>query len=69
MNMRLDQAGDDEAARSIQFRRINLESRRNSRDSRALKADIDGMKLACLQNAGATNDQVHQFTAAGRAPR
>ena len=33
-----------------------------------LEADIDGTQLTCQQNAGATNDQVHQFTA-GRAPR
>jgi len=69
MNMRLNQAGYDQASRSIQFRRTNLESRRNSYDGSALEADIDGPKFAFLQNPGATNDKVHQSTAAGRAPR
>src|ERR1700759_5444590 len=68
MNMRLDQAGDDQAASSIQFWGTHFESRRNSDDGGALEADIDGTQLTCQQNAGATNDQVHQFTA-GRAPR
>jgi hypothetical protein len=59
MDMRLDHAGDDQAARSFQFRRINRESPGDSGDRGALNADVNGNKLTLLQNAGVANNQVH----------
>ncbi len=69
MNMRLDQAGHDEAACGIALHGVGGQRRRDGRDHAAIDADIDDTKLTALQDAGVPNDQVHQFTAAGRAPR
>jgi hypothetical protein len=69
MDMRLDHAGDHETTRGIQFSGISLQSWRYGRNRRATNADIDDTKLAVLQRAGIADDEVHQFTAAGWAPK
>jgi hypothetical protein len=69
MDVRLDQARHDEAARGIRFPCVGRQGRRDGTDGAAIDADIGDTKRAILQDAGVPNDQVHQFTAAGRAPR
>src|SRR5882724_6411082 len=69
MDVRLDHAWDDEAARGFQFGSIGLKRRSDRRDRLVLNGDIGADELALAQNASVTNDQVHQFTTAGTAPR
>ena len=62
--------GHDQAARGIQLRRVGAQAPAAiAAILPSCNADIDDAKLAVLQDAGITNDQIHQFTAAGSAPR
>ena len=59
MDVRLDHAGDHETARGIQFATVSMQSRGYRRNRRAANADVDDAKLAPLQRAGVTNDEIH----------
>ena len=69
MDVRLDQTGNDEGAGRIQLAPIGLEGGRDDGYRAAVDTDIDAAKLTILHNAGVSNDQIHQLTTAGCAPR
>ncbi len=59
MDVRLDQAGHHEAAFRVDLARIGAELRRDRGDRVAVDADVNDAKLAVLQDAGFSNDQIH----------
>ena len=61
MNMRFDQAGNDEAAFRLQFGAIGRQRRRNGCDPLALDGNIDIDEFAIAQDARVPDNQIHQF--------
>jgi hypothetical protein len=63
MDMRLDETWDHKTAFGVKFLTLRLQGAGNRGDSSVLNADVDAMELLALDNARATNNQVHQSTA------
>jgi hypothetical protein len=61
MDMRLDQAGHQEAARCIEFAPVSLQVWRDGKDRAAANANIYDTDLRIPRDASVTNDQVHEL--------